>query len=182
VFRTPTFHDDDMTHRVLIDSATASQDLQRESICKESQRQPNQTTGSPMLIAKANDTIRLMYQENGHVTKLDEVHPSSGVVTVYGKLASGQYESNTFEAVMKGSEFTRSEIPFDDGHCYQENGTPAALARKGFLQRPHLDVEGNDLWCGSDIRLPGNLVPGTEYTLYWVWNFVGTTVSEILVE
>lgn len=178
VLRTASFRDDDMVYRLPPASRSANEIWPSDQICKESQRAPNQTADSPRLVVKAGDAIVLLYQENGHVTKIDDDpgHPSSGTVLVFG--TSYPSSADTFQGVMDPSENSSRPIllhssEFDDGVCYQENGTPKALERKALNYRPHLEIEKADLWCGIGVRLPANIQSGTVYTLYWVWMFDG---------
>lgn len=141
-------------------------------VCKETQRTHNQTTGSPTLSARANDTIYLMYLENGHVTRL-ESNRSSGFITVFG--TSNPSSTDTFQSIgeAKGDDITGLHrlYNFDDEHCYEDNESPIANERKQKPHRPQLEVEGCNLWCGNRVPLPKELMPGTTYTLYWVWNY-----------
>lgn len=150
--------------------------LPDDFVCKETQRTYNQTIGSPALSARANDTIFLMYQENGHVTKLDSSHPSSGLTVIFG--TSTPSKADKFQAITSGAESNntiglRRAVGFDDGHCFEDNNSIVALDRKQKPHRPQLEIEGSNLWCGRDIRLPEELTPGSAYTLYWVWYFSG---------
>lgn len=75
-----------MTYLLPPDSRDGNALLPTDPICKQTQMNYNQTLGSPMLSALTGDTILLMYQENGHVTLLEQTpgKASSGVVSVYG--------------------------------------------------------------------------------------------------
>ena len=181
VFRTPTFRDEDMLYRLPRISQTEV--LSADLICRDSQMTQNQTMGSPMLSARAGDTVLLMYQENGHVTKIDDdpnhnPNQTINAIIVYGTLTSSptdKFLDIIHSKVSSRIEGWRAFEHFDDGHCYQDNGTPKALLRKSLPQRPHLDVEGNDLWCGIDVTVPEALTLGSLYTLYWIWNFNGVS-------
>jgi len=148
-----------------------------------------------MLSARPSDTILLMYQENGHITRIndDPNHsPSSttNLIVVYGTLHSrptDTFQDVTASLFYADIEGLRATGPFDDGHCYQDNETPIALMRRSKSQRPHIDGEGQNLWCGTRVGLSKALHPGDIYTLYWVWNFSGaanemyTTCMDILI-
>lgn len=54
-----------------------------------------------------------------------------------------------------------AEAPFDDGKCYQANGSKESWRRRALPQRRHTDKEESDLWCGVEVTLPPNLVSGT---------------------
>ena len=144
-----------------------------------------------MLSAQANGTILLMYQENGHITKIneDKAHPNPGFVTVYGTLHSTP--ADTFQditeirAARNGPEGELRTMSFDDGKCYENNGTLESLRRQTLSHRPTLNVETPNLWCGTDVQLPEQLQSGDIYTLYWVWFFspkqIYTTCIDILI-
>ncbi|KAF2727580.1 hypothetical protein EJ04DRAFT_393094, partial [Polyplosphaeria fusca] len=173
--RTQTFTDDTMTYRLPPPDRTSKELSPQDLVCKETQQTQNYTVESPMLIARANDSILLMYQENGHVTLIgqDTAHNSSGSIIIYG--TSNSSATDNFQALQNDSSHfeTLGRTDFDDGHCYQDNSTPLASERRALPQRQHLDVEGNALWCTSEISLPETLMPGSTYTLYWVWYFNG---------
>ncbi|KAF5865734.1 hypothetical protein ETB97_002712 [Aspergillus alliaceus] len=61
--------------------------LPDDYLCKDTQRKPVQTDGSPRLQASAGAAIALRYQENGHVTQ-PNIPPGkpehSGKIYVYG--------------------------------------------------------------------------------------------------
>ncbi|KAF2257508.1 hypothetical protein CC78DRAFT_483810, partial [Lojkania enalia] len=181
----PDVTDENMLYRLPpIDNRTQRIILPEDRICKETQRTRNQTMGSPMLSARTNDTILLLYLENGHVTRLDDdrAHNASGKIHIYGTLSPSP--NDTLQDVQRHSELhghrgRLSTANFDDGHCYEDNGTPIALQRKALPQRPHLeDGEGSNLWCTCRFRLPA-LVSGSIYTIYWVWDFSGLDFIEI---
>jgi hypothetical protein len=184
VIRTPSFRDDQMTYRLPPAGRVPNEFHSSDLVCKESQISPNQTSNSPSLSARAGDKLLLLYQENGHVTKIDQDpgHASSGTIRVYGtsrgspadslqRIISDQDRSDDFTLLI--------EADFDDGHCYQDNGSVKANERKHTTRkRPPLDGEGPDSWCSVELTLP-NLPPEAElYTLYWIWNFDGTNFLE----
>ena len=142
-------------------------------ICKETQRTYNETVESPRLSAHAGDTVILMYLENGHVTKLDVNHNSSGIVQVFG--TSTPSYADKFQEVTDGLNPGIYDLlqstNFDDGQCYEDNGSPIALERRVLPQREHLDVEGTSLWCGNTVQIPPSVAQGSIYSLYWVWYF-----------
>jgi hypothetical protein len=86
--RLQSFIDADMTYRLPNEGLTEI--LPSDKTCKDTQLVNNQTVGSPILKARANDVVHLMYQENGHVTKInqDPGHLSSGYIFVRGTLHS----------------------------------------------------------------------------------------------
>ncbi|KAF1975546.1 hypothetical protein BU23DRAFT_440524, partial [Bimuria novae-zelandiae CBS 107.79] len=177
----PTFVDADMTHLLPPAGRTENKILPSDFVCKETQRNRNYTDDSPMLVAQPNDHIRLLYQENGHVTRiLEDPHRdgTSGTVTVVGTRHATSTDTLQDILTSSSTRATTHISNFDDGVCYQANGTPDALRRESRSQRPHLEVEGPDLWCGQDFVIPGSLQPREVYTLYWIWNFDGLESTE----
>ncbi|KAF2741919.1 hypothetical protein M011DRAFT_472637 [Sporormia fimetaria CBS 119925] len=132
-----------------------------------------------MLKASANDTVLLMYQENGHVTKLDPNHRTSGKTVVYGLLNASSNDKLLGFNVSTKAVGTEQWSKFDDGSCYEDNGSPIAQERKSRTHRSRMVFEGNNLWCGHTIRLPQSLRAGDIYTLYWVWVFNGMNHHEL---
>ncbi|KAF1937525.1 hypothetical protein EJ02DRAFT_329252, partial [Clathrospora elynae] len=178
VIRIPSFRVDNMTYRLPPAGQEVNEIWASDLVCKEPQIIYNQTIGSPGLSAQANDTVILLYQENGHVTKIanDPGHANSGIVSVFGKLDSmpaDTLQSFTIIENQAQSPYLLETASFDDGACYQDNGTPTAKERKLKQHRAPLSIEGPDLWCGISARLPTNLQPGNIYTLVWIWNFNG---------
>ncbi|KAH7109595.1 hypothetical protein B0J11DRAFT_448767, partial [Dendryphion nanum] len=116
----------------------------------------------------------LMYQENRHVTLLDKV--SLGSIFVYR--TSQSCSNNKFHNIYntwlydgtggdcQGQLLT--QVPFNDGQCYQSNRSPKSIRRQNLPQRPRFSFEGNNHWCTVDFNLLANLKPGQVYTLYWV--------------
>jgi hypothetical protein len=184
VLRTPTFLDNDMTYRLPPGSRSPNELWDTDRVCKDPQLMPNQTIGSPSLTARAGDSLLLMYQENGHVTKLDQDpgHSASGSVRVIGTLRPSPADSlQAMSSVSNSDEVYELlfEGNFDDGVCYQDNGSMIAQKRKSVaLRRPRLASEGPDVWCGTRITLPATLQPYTAFTLYWIWNFDGRDFVE----
>jgi hypothetical protein len=194
VLRTPSFRDDDMTYRLPPTGRLLNEIWSEDLVCKAPQTSPNQTAGSPALLAQAGNTLILLYQENGHVTKLaeDGGHDHSGNITVFG--TSNSSPTDTFQAFMNttspcGDAVLLAEAGFDDGVCFQNNGSPKALERQNSNRpRAHLEVEGPDVWCGIEVILPSSLSLTNTFTLYWIWTFDGkgfveryTTCLDIIV-
>ncbi|CAI6338119.1 unnamed protein product [Periconia digitata] len=183
VLRTPTFLDQDMTYRLPPTGRTPNKILPEDHICMSSQRSHNYTEDSPVLSARAGDDILLMYQENGHVTRIDQDaghNRTSGTIMVVG--TPNESLANSFQSVMSPMNNYTETLKvgsFDDGLCYQANETPKSRYRQSLPQRAHLDSEGINLWCGISVHLPPLLEPGDTYTLYWVWFFNGTGFEEV---
>lgn len=155
--------------------------LLENMVCKETQRTHNQTAESPALSAHANDTIYLMYQENGHVTKL-KPNQAPGIIIVHGTSnfsSADNFQSITSLESAREIHGLRQTFGFDDGHCYEDNGSIIANERNKMQHRMRLEFEGGNLWCGVKIRLPEGLTPGTIYTLYWIWDFSGPVHTEV---
>jgi hypothetical protein len=168
-----------MTYRMPPAGRVPNQLRFEDLVCKETRISHNQTSDSPSLSARAGDTLLLFYQENGHVTKIeqDPGHWSSGTITVFGtsypssadSLQRIISESNTLEGLS-----LLHESSFDDGFCYQDNGSQKENERKKMnLNRPRLAVEGPDVWCSVEVTLSTFLKIADVYLLYWIWNFDG---------
>jgi hypothetical protein len=120
-----------------------------------------------------------MYQENGHVTKLDPGHPSPGETIVFG-LLNPSVDDRLLTFIDNTPKYALRHLgTFDDGYCFENNGSPIALERNKVHHRQRLDVEGLNVWCSQDISLPPTLQAGDIYTLYWVWNFNGFQTVEV---
>jgi hypothetical protein len=168
-----------MTYRLPPTGRAVNEIELSDLVCKESQISYNQTIDSPSLTAYAGDTLILFYQENGHVTKIDgdPGHLNSGTISVFGSSYSSAADTlqNITDTIhpMEGVTLLR-ESSFDDGLCYQDNGSPKANMRKMIKHnRPRLEVQGPDIWCAIEVELPVELNPAEIYTLYWIWNFDG---------
>jgi hypothetical protein len=173
-----------MTHRLPPAGRVPNQLQSEDLVCRETQISHNQTSGSPSLSARAGDTLLLLYQENGHVTKIeqDPGHRNSGAITVFGTSYPSPTDSlqhMTVESgIVEGLSLLR-ESNFDDGVCYQDNGSEKANERKKMNHtRPRLAVEGPDVWCSVEVTLPTSLSVSDVYTLYWIWNFDGADFVE----
>ena len=181
VWRTPTFKDQDMVYLLPPTGRANNQVLLSDLACKETQRTRNYTNASPMLIAKPSDHIRLLYQENGHVTRISEDpghNGTSGIITVVGSRSTTG--ADTIQDLLETITNEVAHISsFDDGNCYQANGTPEAIRRQRLIGRQRLDIEGPDHWCGQDFVLPSSLEHGDIYTLFWIWNFDGIGFRQI---
>lgn len=182
VQRTPTFIDAEMTHLLPPAGRAKNEILPSDFVCKETQRSINYTDQNKMLVVQPNDHIRLLYQENGHITRIydDPRHNgTSGIITVVGIRHATSTDTLQDILDLSSTRATTLISNFDDGACYQANGTPEALQRERLSQRPRLEVEGPDLWCGQDFVIPAFLQPYEIYTLYWIWNFDGWDFTEI---
>ncbi|KAJ5601429.1 hypothetical protein N7510_010963 [Penicillium lagena] len=179
----PGFNDLTMTYLIPPDGASnVTLLLPSYDMCKGTQQNMTQTTGSPRLQASAGAAIALRYQENGHVT-LPWNQPGKpqnrGTVYVYGttepkvgeKLLDVYGKWNENGTGGDGRGVLLSTQNFDDGRCYQINtGNISEYRQKEF---PHVanQLMGANLWCQQDIRLPSTAPAGRPYTLYWVWDW-----------
>ncbi|KAH7049101.1 hypothetical protein B0J12DRAFT_754044 [Macrophomina phaseolina] len=175
------FEDSKMTYMLPPDGRAEATIYPVDHICKSTQQDANQTVGSPMLKAESGSRILLMYQENGHVT-LPEASPgklTSGTVWTYGTAVPflgdtllsihGMWNETGTAGNQRGRLLGKA--PFDDGKCYQINRSAESQRRQKLPQRQHLEEEGENLWCSTSIELPMDLIPGTIYTIYWVWDW-----------
>lgn len=170
----------------LIPPAGRSEITESDLICKSTQQSSNVTMYSPMLQATPESSIVLRYQENGHVTLRERddtgtvpTKPTSGTVWVYGTNESAPQDTLANIHGFWDREGTGGDRrgvllaagPFDDGTCYQVNDSEESARRQTLPQREHTEREGRDLWCGIELSLPSELVAGSIYTLYWVWEW-----------
>lgn len=184
VLRTaPNFGDPTMVHLLPPNGRAAAEGiLKSDLMCKDSQKSPVQTDGSPMLQAAPGSLVALRYQENGHVT-LPQNQPGKpqnrGNVSIYG--TSQPSETDTLLGIHKqwnaagtGGD-KRGKLlatqAFDDGQCYQINGGQISLARQGQFPHQSDQLMGADLWCQNDFKIPLDAPNGKPYTLYWVWDW-----------
>ncbi|KAF1352481.1 hypothetical protein BDV97DRAFT_147587 [Delphinella strobiligena] len=152
-----------------------------DPICRCSQREKGKTTSeSPMLEATAEDTIALLYQENGHITGAPQIFKlSPGAVSVYGTLFSEPSDKlldihHVWNANQTGGDrrgVLLARMNFDDGSCFQVRNTSLSIFRQQIYHRPLLPIEGANLWCTNIVTLPSSLTSGDVYTLYWVWDW-----------
>jgi hypothetical protein len=173
----PDFSDYNLQNEVPPDGRpTGNEILSTDLICRQSQFIGNQTAGNPALVAAPGDNIGLIYQENGHVTLLQNSPTKpvgSGTIFIYGTNQPSNNDTylgihRVWNTAGTGGD-KRGKLlatrPFDDGQCFQNNTSPLAEAR-----RAEFHPLGNDLSCQSDVQLPTDA--GTsQYTLYWVWEW-----------
>lgn len=187
VQRSATFQDTMM--QWLLPSNNSNQITPEMTICRQSQQTQNYTAGNPMLRAPAGGSIALRYQENGHVTQpwiIPNKPQGSGGVYVYG--TTQPQAGDTLQGIYKkwtldgtggdGRGRLLTSQFFDDGQCYQVSDYPISVQRQQEFPRKAEpgSVEGTNLWCQTDVKLPSDLANGTNYTLYWVWDW--STLSD----
>ncbi|KAI9892564.1 MAG: hypothetical protein M1814_001253 [Vezdaea aestivalis] len=155
----------------------------QNNMCKDTQMQQIQTSGSPRLKAAAGSMIALQYQENGHVTLPEnqpgKPGPSRGTVYIYGTTQPKSDEKflnvhKVWNADGSGGDKRGkllAAMPYDDGRCYQVNPSKISTTRQGQFKFPADKLMGNNLWCQNDLKLPSDAPDGKPYTLYWVWDW-----------
>ena len=152
-----------------------------DPICAPTQRQSNQTAGSPMLRASPGSSIILRYQENGHVTlpQSPPGKPTSGKTYIYATASPSPADAilSIHKVWSKdgagGDQRGRllGTFDFDDGRCYQVNNGPISKHRQGkYGHRPD-PLQGSDLWCSNIVQLPSDICGVERLTLYWVWDW-----------
>lgn len=137
-------------------------------------------TAEPMLCVKRGSKIILRYQENGHVSLLNNTpgKNSSGTIFVYGTTESraddmllgihGKWNLNGTGGDRRGRLLVAA--PFDDGQCYQVPSVPNRIySARRTLYPPDL-YHGENRWCRTYLRVPSD--PHVRiWTLYWVWDW-----------
>jgi hypothetical protein len=158
--------------------ATGNTILATDLMCASTQTVGTQSAGFPRLKAAPNDQIALRYEENGHVTKffVDGGKPlGRGTVFIYGTQDSKNSDTylnihRVWNADGTGGD-KRGKLlatrPFDDGHCFQNNGEPVAVSR---AQKD--GTKGNiEVLCQNEVQVPADVGTSGTYTLYWVWEW-----------
>lgn len=176
----PSFDDTKMTNLIPKKGGTKIEDS--EKMCKDTQVKPTQSDGNPRLKAAPGAAIALRYQENGHVTipATQKGKPDNrGTVYVYGTTEPKEDETllavhNSWNEDGTGGDrrgLLLSKQNFDDGRCYQINDNELSKERQGKFKHEADKLQGADMWCQQDIRLPENVPADKPYTLYWVWDW-----------
>ncbi|KAI1644353.1 uncharacterized protein F4817DRAFT_360789 [Daldinia loculata] len=154
--------------------------LPSDPICRDTQQTVDQfNVAFPPLQARPGDFVALQYQENGHVTLLNNTpqKPESSTVFIYGTSFPIQDERllsvhRVWNAEGTGGDRRGTLLatrPFDDGRCYQINSGPISSQRQRTYSKVAMRPQGADLWCQNDLRLPMDIYDN--YTLYWVWEW-----------
>ncbi|KAL8946234.1 MAG: hypothetical protein Q9222_007342 [Ikaeria aurantiellina] len=161
---------------------TGNKILDSDPMCMQSQQQPKQSDGSPMLNAAAGDMVAVRYQENGHVT-LPQNQPGKpanrGTVYIYG--TTNPSPDAKFLSIHKvwNADGTGGDKkgkllatePFDDGQCYQMNGGKISTQRQSEFKHQADPTMGQDLWCQNNFKIPQDAPDGKPFTVYWVWDW-----------
>lgn len=164
---------------------------EKDNLCKDSQQKPVQTDPKnyPRLKATPGMHIALRYSENGHVslngTKNEDTNKfkpnAGGTVFIYGTTEPKAYEKlvNVLRWTKEGNGGDGQGVllatnDFDDGRCYEANGSPIATQR-AIAHPSNAKGQTGDgefgLPCESNVLLPKNVTAGKPYTLYWVWQW-----------
>jgi hypothetical protein len=179
----PGFNDNMMTY--LLPPATSDRTRINDSdlVCAPAQRNANQTENYPRLSISPGAFFAMKYLENGHVT-LPENQPGKpqggGTVFVFG--TSEPTNSDVLTEVLQwtndgtggdGRGRLLTAQNFDDERCYQVNNGNISIARQEEYPDPTPDQPGsiNEQWCETDVQLPGDLEIGSNYSIYWVWQW-----------
>ena len=153
-----------------------------DRVCKPSQEKPNYVATFPRLVASPGDYIALRYLENGHVT-LPEIQigkpGSSGTVLVYATTQPGINQTIS-EVLSWGVDQSGDNSGrlltvqnFDDGRCYQMNGSPKQIDRARKFPNVPADAAAGapneELWCETNVRIPQDI--RSDITVYWLWEW-----------
>ncbi|KAM0288057.1 hypothetical protein ACHAQH_000125 [Verticillium albo-atrum] len=160
-------------------------------LCKQPVTAP-QDPNFPILTAAPGDQVAIRYLENGHVTNLEPGRLAhSGVVYIYG--TTNPRPDDTLANIHlkwtpdgKGGDGRGKLLAtrkYDDGRCYEANGFDLSGKRQGEFPVQTNELTGPNNWCQNDVSIPSDLPQGTQYTLYWVWNWprLNTENKEVVV-
>ncbi|EME85018.1 uncharacterized protein MYCFIDRAFT_42087 [Pseudocercospora fijiensis CIRAD86] len=166
-----------MTHLLPADGRASLNEDDR--ICKASQSIGNVTF--PRLRADAGSTLVLRYREGGHIS-LSSRRPeklSAGTVSVYGTsepVADERiinvhlvWNANGTGGNSQGRLLARAS--FDDGICFENNGSPLSMLRQHKLPPESTPDTGGHVICTLMAPIPTGLRNGSLFTLYWVWDW-----------
>ncbi|OAG02009.1 uncharacterized protein CC84DRAFT_1048706, partial [Paraphaeosphaeria sporulosa] len=166
---------------------------ENDNLCKDSQKNPVQLDPAkyPRLKAAPGMHIALRYAENGHVSlngtpkeDTNKFKPDAGgTIFIYGTTDPKEDEKlvNVLRWTKEGNGGDGRGVllatnNFDDGRCYEANGSPIAMQRAAANPSYAKGQTGQGtgefgLPCESNVLLPKNLTAGKPYTLYWVWQW-----------
>ena len=140
------------------------------------------TEDLPKLSAAPGELIALRYQENGHVS-IPGTPPNKpanrGTVFIYGTEKPEDDDKlldihNVWNKDGSGGDKRGKLIAtrnFDDGQCHQVNDGDISTKRQKEYPKEADQLQGMDLWCQVDVRIPEDVAVGTVYTMYWVWDW-----------
>ncbi|OAL45749.1 hypothetical protein IQ07DRAFT_202824 [Pyrenochaeta sp. DS3sAY3a] len=157
------------------------------ALCHPDQRKPVQSSDTyPRLEVAPGGFIAMRYMENGHITLPDNQKgkpKKGGTIFIYGttepkedeKLVTVlQWTQDGKGGDKRGKLITMND--FDDGRCYEKNGTPVSEERRisdpNFALGQVSDGPGNyPLFCETNVQLPETADIGEAFTFYWVWQW-----------
>jgi hypothetical protein len=134
----------------------------QDHMCKSTQTQGNQSREYLILRAKAGDLVALRYRENGHIPKPEPDRLTFGIVSVYGTSFPQTndalleirhvWNANHTGGDLRGRLLHRQS--FDDGSCYEYNGSNLSVRRSIVGQPPHDELDGASLTCKAVVKIP----------------------------
>lgn len=140
------------------------------------------TKDLPKLSAAPGELIALRYQENGHVSipgTPPDKPANRGTVFVYAtekpkdddKLLDIHHVWNEDGSGGDKRGKLIATRNYDDGQCHQVNGGEISTKRQKEFPKEADQLQGMDLWCQVDVRIPEDVAVGSVYTMYWVWDW-----------
>ncbi|KAF4125142.1 hypothetical protein GMORB2_3981 [Geosmithia morbida] len=129
------------------------------------------------LEASPGDRIAVLHLENGHVSYPQEGRPlNGGTVYIYGtsqptdadKLTDVHLAWNEAGTGGDGRGRLLATRNFDDGQCYE--GNPSSQVATTRAAAVGSDAS-TSMDCQSEIQLPDDLAVGSNYTIYWYWDW-----------
>lgn len=172
-----TSFDLEMTHLLPANSQTTLSNDDR--MCKASQSTRNMTYAR--LKAPAGSMLALRYREGGHIS-LSSRRPeklTTGTVSVYGtsvpvtdeRIMNVHLIWNANGTGGNGRGRLLARASFDDGICYENNGSPLSKLRQGKLPPEITPDIGGHVVCAINVKVPAELRSGSLFTMYWVWDW-----------
>jgi len=181
---TPGFDDYMMTYQLPPPQDTSRTRINDSDVlCAPTQRVANQTENFPRLAVSPGSYMAMKYLENGHVT-LPGNTPGKpvggGTVFVFGTSQPSnselvvdvlQWTANGTGGDGRGRLLAAQN--FDDGRCYQINAGNISVARQQEFPDPIQGQPGtvHEQWCETDALIPSDVIIGSTYTVYWVWQW-----------
>jgi hypothetical protein len=125
----------------------------------------------------------MKYLENGHITlphnQLGKP-PGAGKVYVFGTHQPHQDERLTevlqWTSDGRGGDGRGRLLTvqhFDDKRCYQINDGSMSTNRQKEFPNPESCEPGlcHEQWCETDVAIPEDASVGSQYSIYWVWDW-----------
>ncbi|KAM0335354.1 hypothetical protein ACHAQA_000399 [Verticillium albo-atrum] len=148
-------------------------------LCKQPVTAP-QAPDFPILTAAPGDQVAIRYLENGHVTNLEAGRLAhGGVVYIYGT-ADPRPDDTLTNVHLKwtpdgkggdGRGKLLATRKYDDGRCYEANAFELSGERQSEFPVQTNELTGPNNWCQNDVQIPEDVPQGTQYAVYWVWNW-----------